>query len=157
MSDTASDPTAPTVDPTPDASTTPDSVTPVVETPTVVPAETPSDSATSSDASVTSEPEADPTPAPSEPATPAEPAPAPSVSPDPVPAAPAPDPNAPLQQRSFHDTREIAAAQAAGLPTPQGAPLAPADLQKLRDLGQAIEALEEWVKLFRKVYDDIVS
>jgi hypothetical protein len=53
-------------------------------------------------------------------------------------------PEAPVQQRDFHDTREVAVAESAGLKTTAGVPLSPAAIATLRDLDKATAALRSW-------------
>ncbi len=70
---------------------------------------------------------------------------------EPVVETPTPVVDGPVQQQTFHDTREIAAAEAAGLPTPEGVPLQPAALQMLRDLDEGIKAAKDWLNYIEGV------
>ena len=94
------------------------------------------------------EPVAEPVAEPVDP-TPVDPAPAPDPAPD---AAPAPTPDAPA---TFHDSREIAAAEAAGLPTPQGQPLSPAAFELIRSLDSRLIVLEHTVAELRKIVNGL--
>jgi hypothetical protein len=83
----------------------------------------------------------------------------PEVVPDPVPA-PSPTPtvvDGPLQQQTFHDTREIEAAQRAGLTSPRGLPLNDYALDQVRRLSVAVGAIEDWAKELRKAIDNIIT
>lgn len=67
-----------------------------------------------------------------------------SVTP-PVPGVLGTDPPAPIIPRDgFHDTREIAAAEAGQLPTSAGYPLHPAAKEVLQGVRQAIDGMRSW-------------
>ena len=145
-----SEPSPPTGDPgsTPDLSPLPP-VEGVSATPDAEP-----DQSTPQEVAV--DPTVDPTvetaPVETPPASPPEAAPSPSPVAEPAP----PVVDGPVQQRTFHDTREIAAAEASGLPTPEGVPLQPAALLTLRDLDAAITAMEGWIVHFRQTLDKVM-
>lgn len=126
------------VDPAPSANLVPDDV----EVPTVV---APVD-VVAPDPTVAVDPPSDPvvTPAPVEPIV------DPIVETPPVPEIPVVEPPvvytppAPVQQKTFHDSREIDAAKAAGLDTPQG-PAITAEAKLILDTSmRGLAAIREW-------------
>lgn len=91
-----------------------------------------------------------------------EPTPARVVEPS-VPAVEAPEVPGPvqvsdvLQQRTFHDSREVEAAKAAGLPTVEGPPLTPEAKMALREANQAIKNGLAWFDHAVKTLGGITS
>lgn len=71
----------------------------------------------------------------------------------PVVEEPTADPTGPVQQRTFHDSREIDVASAAGLPTPEGHPLSPQAIATIRDLQGGVQAMKEWVAHFERIVE----
>jgi hypothetical protein len=51
---------------------------------------------------------------------------------------------------TFHDTREIAAAEALGMSTPNGVVLSPASREVLRGLETSLKGIESWIAYARK-------
>lgn len=62
---------------------------------------------------------------------------------EPAPAAGPPQPVIPKD--GFHDSREVQAAMAGGLPTQDGYPLHPAAQERLRNIQAGINAIKGWV------------
>ena len=54
-------------------------------------------------------------------------------------------------QRTFGDTREVAAAEAYGQATPAGQPLSPAALQTIRGIEEALKFIEAGLNQIRRV------
>ena len=76
--------------------------------------------------------------------------PAASETPDPADSTPA-APSDVLIQTTFHDTREIQAAEAAGIPTPAGQPLSSAAQETLRGLRDGVTEIRNWCDYIDRV------
>jgi hypothetical protein len=62
-----------------------------------------------------------------------------------APEAPAPRATSVIPTDGFHDSREVAVAEAQGLPTSQGYPLQPAAQEALREIRAGLAGVRQWI------------